>query len=343
MFNHPKSLTLASLLLAVIPLLTYSVRAGFLHADAQTPTENTKTEADKLEQLGVQQYRTGLYPQALQTYGRALELYKQQNNEAGIAKTLNNLGEVYLGLELDEKAMSVLQPALVLRRKLKDRVGEGETLDNIGGAYYLQEQYDQALATLQQALAIRREVKDKTGEAKTLSQIGAVYDVGFKQYTKALETLNQARKIQEAAGDKFQAVLTLKRITKVYTDLKDNPRALESAQLALSLNREIKNRAQEGEIEVLIAIIYFQKNKYDQALQLYQQAQSIVKELKIQLYAKGDVVKTISVPVGRKELGIAVKEFSSLMENGTTDLLLGTIYFDWKWIVKAANFSSIGL
>ncbi|MDF5721672.1 MAG: CHAT domain-containing protein [Rhizonema sp. PD37] len=38
------------------------------------------------------------------------------------------------------------------------------------------------------------------------------------------------------------------------------------------------------------------------------------KELIIQLYAKGDVVKTISVPVGRKELGIAVKEFRSSME-----------------------------
>lgn len=107
-------------------------------------------------------------------------LYKQQNNSASIAKTLNNLGEVYLGLELDKKAMSVLQPALVLRRQLFDRVGERETLDNIGNAYYLQEQYDQALATLQQALAIRREVKDKTGEAKTLSQIGtAIPNVRF--------------------------------------------------------------------------------------------------------------------------------------------------------------------
>ena len=279
MFNRQKSLTLATALLTVIPLLTDSVRVGFPQADAQTPkTENMTAEADKLFQLGVQQYHTGLYPQALQTYGRALELYKQQNNEAGIAKTLNNLGEVYLGLELDEKAMSVLQPALVLRRKLKDRAGEGETLDNIGGAYLLQEQYDQALANLQQALAIRREVKEQTGEAKTLSQIGAVYDVGFKQYTKALETLNQARKIQQAAGDKFQAVLTLKRIIGVYISLRDNPRALESGQLALSLNRELKNRAQEGEIGALIAIIYVQQNQYDQALQLDQQAQSIVRE-----------------------------------------------------------------
>ena len=95
MFNRPKSLTCATLLLVVIPLLTYSVKAGFPRADAQTPTENTKTETDKLFQLGVQQYRTGLYPQALQTYGQALELYKQQNNETGIAKTQNNLGGIY--------------------------------------------------------------------------------------------------------------------------------------------------------------------------------------------------------------------------------------------------------
>ena len=88
MFNHRKSLTLATVLLTVIPLLTDSVRAGFPQADAQTPkTENMTAEADKLFQLGVQQYRTGLYPQALQTYGQVLELYKQQNNEAGIARS----------------------------------------------------------------------------------------------------------------------------------------------------------------------------------------------------------------------------------------------------------------
>ncbi|MBR8839716.1 MAG: tetratricopeptide repeat protein, partial [Stigonema ocellatum SAG 48.90 = DSM 106950] len=115
MFNRLKSFTLATLLLSVtLPLLTNSVRADLPDTYRKTVT-NPKTETDKLFTFGVQQYRHGQYPQALQTYGRVLELRRQQNDKAGIAQTLNNIGEVYLGLRLDDKADKVLQQALVLR------------------------------------------------------------------------------------------------------------------------------------------------------------------------------------------------------------------------------------
>ncbi len=275
-----KGLAVTSLVISLIcPVALTANGLVVKYTLAQTATtSNSKAEADRLFQEGVQQYRLGKYPQALQTYEKVLEMRRQLGDKAGIGQTLNNIGEVYLGLELDEKAMFVLQQASAIWRELPDKVKAGETLDNIGGAYLFQEQYDKALEILQQALAIRREVGDKTGEAKTLSRIGAVYDRGFKQYTKALETLNQALKIQEAAGDKLQTGLTLNRIVDVYLDLKDYPRALEVAQKALSLNQEIKNRAREGESLTRIGIIYLVQNKYDQALQLLQQVLPITRE-----------------------------------------------------------------
>jgi CHAT domain-containing protein/uncharacterized protein HemY len=280
MSHRFKSLTVTTLVISLIcpvALTAHGLVVKYTLAQTAT-TSNSKAEADRLFQEGVQQYRLGKYPQALQTYEKVLEMRRKLGDKTGIGQTLNNIGEVYLGLELDEKALEVLQQASAIWRELKDKVKAGETLDNIGGAYLLQVQDDKALEILQQALAIRREVGDKTGEAKTLSRIGAVYDTNFKQYTKALETLNQALKIQEAAGDKLQTGLTLNRIATVYFDLKDYPRALEVAQKALSLNQEIKNRAREGEVLTRIGRIYIGQNKYDQALQLYQQVLLITRE-----------------------------------------------------------------
>ncbi|MDF5713532.1 MAG: tetratricopeptide repeat protein [Rhizonema sp. NSF051] len=82
-----------------------------------------------------------------------------------------------------------------------------------------------------------------------------------------------------------------------------------------TLDKEIRENRQKDDI-------FFDPNKIGQIRAIVNaQPDSVMiyplvteKELIIQLYAKGDVVKTIPVPVGRKELGIAVKEFRSLME-----------------------------
>src|SRR4028118_371285 len=60
-----------------------------------TTAQNGDAEADKLFQEGVGQYRRGEYPKALSTYQRVLELRRQQNDKAGVAQSLNNMGEVY--------------------------------------------------------------------------------------------------------------------------------------------------------------------------------------------------------------------------------------------------------
>jgi tetratricopeptide (TPR) repeat protein len=98
------SLFTTTLLLALTPSLL-STSYFLLPASAQTSTTpNGKAEVDKLFQEGVQQFRRGDYPKAVQTYQRVLELRSQQNDKAAIAQTLNNMGEVYNWLRQSDKA-----------------------------------------------------------------------------------------------------------------------------------------------------------------------------------------------------------------------------------------------
>jgi tetratricopeptide (TPR) repeat protein len=122
-----KSFILTSLVLSLSHCANYN-NLLIPGAFAQTVAPYNNSDTDKLFQQGLQQYRLGQYPQALSTYQRVLENYKRLNDQAKIAQTLNNIGEVYLGLDQYDKALEVLQTALNTRRQLKDRAGEGETL-----------------------------------------------------------------------------------------------------------------------------------------------------------------------------------------------------------------------
>ncbi|NJN12116.1 MAG: tetratricopeptide repeat protein [Richelia sp. RM1_1_1] len=279
MSNRLKSFALASLVFSLtcgVGLAASDVVVK--HTLAQTATSSDgKAEADKLFEEGVQQFRRGEYPKALQTYQRVLEIRRQLGDKAGIGQTLNNIGQVYNGLLQQEKALETLQQALIIRREIKDRAGEGETLDALGGLYFSLEQDEKSLLTLQQALEIRREVKDKVGEAITLSRMGLTYSY-LKQQDKGLKLLQQALAMHRELGDKYQEGLTLFRIAGAYGNVHDYPSALDWYSKALAVNREVGNRAWEGRSLQQIGYVYFNKKEYDNALKFFQQSLPLIQE-----------------------------------------------------------------
>ena len=276
-------ITVSLILSLVIPSYRHN-NFSYLSISAQKPTNVApKTEVDKLFQQAIKQYRRGKYPQALKTYEQVLEIRRQLKDKAGIAQTLNNMGELYYWSQKNDKALEVLQQALAIRKELKDKAGEGEALDNLGLAYYGKQQYEKALEFFQQALVIRKELKDRIGEGKTLSNIGNVYNSGFNKYSQALENLQQALAIQKEVGDKFQIGIILLRIGVVYSNKKDYSRALEWYKKALVANREIGNHAVEGRTLLLIGELYSNQEKYKQAIEFYQQALPMIREAQMQL------------------------------------------------------------
>ncbi|MDZ7957872.1 MAG: tetratricopeptide repeat protein [Aulosira sp. DedQUE10] len=228
MSNRLKYLTFAALLLSLSGSVALAVNPLVVkHTLAQVVSSaDSKAEADKLFQEGIQQYRRGEYPKALQTYQRVLEIRRKLGDKAGVGQTLNNIGEVYIGLIQTEEALKVLQEALVIYQELKDRKSEGQTLDNIGWANMIAAKDDKkTLAILQQALAIRREVKDKGGEGITLSKIGFIYTY-LDQQQEGLKFLQNALAIHQEVGDKFQEGFTLYRIGLAYSNTKEKKTTL---------------------------------------------------------------------------------------------------------------------
>ncbi len=71
------------------------------------------------------------------------------------------------------EAIDCYQQSLPIRREIGDRYGEGSTLDNLGDVYPGLDRLHEAIDCYQQALAISREVGDRYGDGLDPQRIGA--------------------------------------------------------------------------------------------------------------------------------------------------------------------------
>jgi CHAT domain-containing protein/Tfp pilus assembly protein PilF len=263
--------------LTVIFLIALPLTTNHL-VQAQNPVKQQQTEVNRLFQQGIEQYKTGQFLTALQTYQQVLQLQKQINNQAAIAKTLDNIGEVYTSLSQYNQALEALQQALTIRQKLNDQAGIGETLNNLGFVYRLLGEYPKALELHQQSLAIAKQLKKPDISGEALHNIAAIY-AAQGDYNQALELYQQALIIRQQVGDKRDEGRTLNNIGGVYFSLGEYQEAINYYQQALAIRTTLKDRAGIGRITSNIALIYRQLGNYEKALAFYQQALPILREI----------------------------------------------------------------
>jgi len=119
------------------------------------------------------------------------------------AVALNNLGEVYFGLDDLASAEECYVEARDICREIGGHV-EGHALNNLGRVYHHLHRHDEAVASLEEALAKHRSAGAVFGEAITLKHLGEVYaDIG--DLGKAGASLTGALHIFERIGEHAEA------------------------------------------------------------------------------------------------------------------------------------------
>ncbi|MGK7921654.1 MAG: tetratricopeptide repeat protein [Trichodesmium sp.] len=260
------------------------------HVLAQTPAPEVnnspepsapstpKSEADKLFETAIEQFRTGKFDEALETYKQVLTIRKESGDQGGIAQTLNNMGDVYLNQREYTKALDVLQQALTIRRQIKDNSGVAETLNLIGFVYQRQREFSQALNLHQEALDISQTETDRPNEGESLHNIAAV-KASQGQLEQALEFYQQALTIREEVGDRRNLGRTLNNIGVVYFSRGNYDEALETYQKALKARREINDSAGVGRLLNNIGFVYREQGEDAEALKYFQQAVAMLESI----------------------------------------------------------------
>src|SRR4028118_369876 len=160
---------LTHVFLASISLFLLATMSLLTNPDSQFPaiaqtTDAREAEADRLLQQGTQQYETGQFPAALNSWQQALPIYRALKNRQGEGWILGNLGMAYRSLGNYAKAIEYAQQHLAIAREIKDREGEGNALGSLGATYLYLGNSAKAIEYSQQSLAIAREIKNRHGE-----------------------------------------------------------------------------------------------------------------------------------------------------------------------------------
>src|SRR6185437_11937281 len=109
---------------------------------------------------------------ALQYLRRAATLLEPMGAISLRSVALNNLGEVYFGLNDLDAAAECYQEALHIGREIGGHA-EGHALANLGRVYLRQHRLDEAIARSQESLSRHRVSGDRGGEAFALMILGA--------------------------------------------------------------------------------------------------------------------------------------------------------------------------
>ncbi|MDT9339815.1 tetratricopeptide repeat protein [Trichodesmium erythraeum 21-75] len=255
------------------------------HVLAQTPaleTENSressasKAKGDKLFKTGVEQFRKGIFDEALENYEQVLNIRKELGDLGGIGQVLNNIGDVYINQRKYSEAMGVLQEALAIHRKINDRPSVAESLNLIGFVYQKQGELSQAISLHQEALEISQGASDRSMEGESLHNI-AVVKASQRQFDQALQFYLEALAIREEVGDPRNLGRTLNNIGVVYFNQGNYDKALEKYQKALSARREINDSAGIGRLLNNIGFVYREKGENSEALKYFRQAVAMLK------------------------------------------------------------------
>ena len=165
---------------------------------------DTRGEAQTAISLGEGYLRMhGAGGDALRYLRRAADLLEPMGAISLRSVALNNLGEVYLGLDdLDAAAECYLQ-ALDIGREIGG-LAEGYALHNLGVVYTRQRRLDEAIARFEEALPKHRAFGALDGEADALKGLGVAQAEAGSQ-AEARASLTEALRIFRQIGDQEQA------------------------------------------------------------------------------------------------------------------------------------------
>lgn len=127
-----------------------------------------------LDRLGLVLRETGRYDESRELHSRALAMWRDAGELAGVALALGNLGVVARELGQLLEARQFLSESLAAREQAGDLLGVASALGNLGALAAMQGRFDEAAALHERCLSIRRSLNDSWGIAAALNNLGAV-------------------------------------------------------------------------------------------------------------------------------------------------------------------------
>lgn len=233
--------------------------------------------AEAFNNKGLNHEAKSQFPEALELYGKALDINTGMSNKFGMATNFFNMGKASHASGENEQALGHYDKALSLFEKLNIKKELANVYDELGKIQSPNE-YPIALEYFQKAFSINEQLGNKSGMAGIMIDIGNIYYY-LSDYHKALEYYQNSLSIGKQLGDKIGMANNLINIGSVYGSLSNYPLALEFFQKALTINEQLGNKSNMGYILSNIGTIYNDLHDYHKALEYYQSSSALFEQV----------------------------------------------------------------
>jgi tetratricopeptide (TPR) repeat protein len=268
----------ATAALAWLEIERANLLAAILQAVAAPPTVPDELPCQLTQALFGFLYIRGYWQDGVHTNQATLEFACRNQDPAGQAHALNDLGIFYGRLGRYAEAIACHQDSLTISRKLGDHPGEGASLNNLGNVYSRLGRHDETITCHQDSLTIRRAMGDRPNEARSLNNLGFIYE-RLGRYGEAIACHQDGLTIFREIGDRHGEAASLNNLGNVYESVGRYAEAIACQQDSLNVRRELRDR--DGEATSLndLGVVYFRQGRHDEAIACYQDSLTIFREL----------------------------------------------------------------
>ncbi|HZR43122.1 MAG TPA: LuxR C-terminal-related transcriptional regulator, partial [Ktedonobacteraceae bacterium] len=226
------------------------------------------------------------YVQAETCFRQALDLSQTLHDPALRARSLNRIGNWHLNVEQVHEALGYHQEALTIVEQLHDARGVAETLDLLGMASYLGGDLIEGTAYYHQAITLFRQLGDRQGMASSLATLtlrGPTYQtdalVSAASLAEALQDAEHALRIAREIGQRSAETYALFQIALCLGSQGEYGRALATVQQSLDIAEEIEHRQWQTAAHTVLGGIYNGLLAYSQAREHFEQALALAREI----------------------------------------------------------------
>ncbi|TXN35207.1 tetratricopeptide repeat protein [Flagellimonas hymeniacidonis] len=207
------------------------------------------------------------------TLDKSLELYTDVDDESGVGQTLHELGHFYYIFADDTKALEYYEKALDVQKKIDDKKGISQSYFRMGLAY-LSSDKGESLRLLDQSKRLKEEIGDLRGLAKVGISLGVLHEENGN-YQNALDYYKQSLEANEKFDDKRVASIIYNNLGIVYLDLMELDSAIVYHNKALEFRKILGN--ERGVVQSLLNIgeVYQKKKDFYRGLTFFHKAKAI--------------------------------------------------------------------
>lgn len=209
---------------------------------AANPAARAALQARAYHHLGAMASMQGDYSRAKTFSTTALTLWRDLDDDAGIALALNNLGNIAKEQGECDRAFELYSESLERNRKLGNTAGMAIAFNNLGNVALEQADYEQATALYTKSLTLKREIGYMLGIARSLINLGFVL-VLKGEYTTARPLYEEAMALFTELGDRDGLGFCAFNIGEIALYRKDFAEAKEWLTRSLRIMWEIDNRS----------------------------------------------------------------------------------------------------